>query len=354
MEKHINIPIFIPHEGCPNNCVFCNQRTITGQNGSADRDITAEIEEALATYTGKPQNAEIAFFGGSFTGIDKGLMIRLLESAYKYVKDGRVSAIRLSTRPDYISREILDILKTYGVTDIELGLQSMKNQVLTAAKRGHSAETAEQACRLIKEYGFNLVGQMMLGLPLSKAEDEIFTAKEFIRLGCDAVRIYPTVVFEDTELCEMAKKGIYSPVSVEEAVERGSEVYGLFADAEVTVLRIGLQATEALITGKGVYGGANHSALGELIIGEYYYKKMIKEVPELLKNTGGTKLTLYVKCAPGEQSKVSGQHKKNKTRLAQALDAFGIRLDNIRITADESVAVNKLEYSVKDGNKPCI
>ncbi len=342
MARHINIPIFIPHEGCPNDCVFCNQHTITGQTEKADRDIKTEIDTALSTYEGKAEDAEIAFFGGSFTGIERSLMVRLLDQAFEYVKCGKVSSIRLSTRPDYIDEEILQILKERGVTNIELGIQSMSDKVLSASKRGHTAEASEKACRLIKEYGFTLTGQMMIGLPSSLPEDELFTANEIVRLGCDSTRIYPTVVFEETELCRMAKIGAYKPISVEEAIERSAVVYEVFVRHGVKVLRIGLQATEALISGDGIYAGANHSALGELIVGEYYYRLMKKEVfcltlPQSID-------TFVIKCACGEQSKVSGQKKNNKIRLAEDFKSAGINVKNIKIEADKTVLPNKLEY----------
>ena len=161
MKKHINIPIFIPHMGCPNDCVFCNQRTISGRQSFDFGTVVSQIEEALSTVS-KETECEIAFFGGSFTGIDRELMISLLDVAKRYTDSGKVSGIRLSTRPDYIDREVLDILSKYKISAIELGLQSMVDDVLLASKRGHSVKQAEDACRLIKEYGFSLVGQMMI------------------------------------------------------------------------------------------------------------------------------------------------------------------------------------------------
>ena len=160
MKKHVNIPIFIPHLGCPNNCVFCNQRSISGRQSFDPSEVTGQIESVLATL-GEDTEREIAFFGGSFTGIDRELMIYLLEVAKGYIDRGEVSGIRLSTRPDYIDRERLDILARYGVRTVELGLQSMDGSVLRATKRGHSAADAERACALVKEYGFELIGQMI-------------------------------------------------------------------------------------------------------------------------------------------------------------------------------------------------
>lgn len=342
MEKHINIPVFIPHEGCPNDCVFCNQRTITGVSQKADRDISKEINLALSTYNGKTENAEIAFFGGSFTGIDRNTMISLLDTANSYVKDGKVSSIRLSTRPDYINTEILEILKSRSVTDIELGIQSMSEHVLEKSKRGHSVKDTQEACMLIKKYGFNLTGQMMIGLPGSSLDDEIFTAKKIAELGCDCARIYPTVVFENTKLCDMAKSKEYTPLSVQEAVGRGASVYEIFADNKIKVLRIGLQATEALISGDGVYAGANHSALGELIIGEFYFRYIKKILENNSFENNKNKNTLLIKCAPGEQSKVSGQKKTNKIRIINYLQAKGYTIGKINIITDDNLSANTL------------
>lgn len=340
MEKHINIPIFIPHEGCPNDCVFCNQRTITGISEKADRDISKEIDTALSTYKGQAANAEIAFFGGSFTGIDRNTMIKLLDVAYSYVLQGKVSSIRLSTRPDYIYTEILDILKGHGVTDIELGIQSMCEHVLERSKRGHSVHDTQKACHLIKEYGFNLTGQMMIGLPDSSLDDEIYTAKQIAILGCDCARIYPTVVFENTKLCDMAKLSEYSPLSVEDAISRGVQVYEVFAEKKIKVLRIGLQATEALVSGTGVYAGANHSALGELIVGEFYFRLMKRILEENLIKTYENQSTLLIKCAPGEQSKVAGQKKINKLRLFKEFESKGIHITKIKIVPDFCLSAN--------------
>lgn len=346
MEKHINIPIFVPHEGCPNNCVFCNQHTITGASSLSCRNIKEEIDNALSTYSGKPENAEIAFFGGSFTGIERAEMVRLLGIAYEYVKNGLVKSIRLSTRPDYIDQEILCILKKYGVTDIELGLQSMRDDVLDICKRGHTAKHAQDACKMILDHGFSLVGQMMIGLPGSTLLDELFTAEEIVRMGCTYTRIYPTVVFCDTELCEMAKTGTYTPLSVDEAVKRSAEVYDIFVKSNVKVLRIGLQSTEALVSGEGVYAGANHSALGELVVSEYYYKIMCDALPDISKNPGKENNSLTIRCALGEQSKVAGQHKNNKNRLIDEAKKIGIDLVQIKIITDEKVQRNSLEFEL--------
>ena len=229
-KRHVNIPIFIPHLGCPNNCVFCNQRTISGHGDFKIEDVKNEIDEALSTLDENTER-EIAFFGGSFTGIDRNLMIELLELAESYVKSGLVSEIRLSTRPDYINDEILDILSRYSVKTIELGLQSMCDEVLFASKRGHNSKNALLACELIKARGFSLIGQMMIGLPKSTANDEIRTAELICQSGADGARVYPTVVFADTELAEMMQKGEYLPLDTAEAVTRTKNALDVFPDS---------------------------------------------------------------------------------------------------------------------------
>ena len=308
--KHANIPIFIPHMGCPNACVFCDQRSISGKQGFREASVREEIERALVTIDDGTET-EIAFFGGSFTGIDRELMCRLLALAKEYVDKGAVSGIRLSTRPDYIDREVLDILSRYGVTDIELGLQSMDDEVLISAKRGHDSACAERACRLVKEYGFSLVGQMMIGLPSSSAEKEQATAEKLCALGVDAVRIYPTVVFRGTELCAMAESGAYQMLDEQEAVERTKIALRVFVEHDVPCIRVGLCASERLSGGE-VFGGANHSAIGELAMGELYYDK-ICEVLDQMADLEGKGLVIYV--SKGAVSKAVGQKRKNYLRI---------------------------------------
>ena len=310
MKKHVNIPIFIPHLGCPNQCVFCNQRTISGVVEFDVSDISRQIDTALSTV-GSDVECELAFFGGSFTGIDRELMINLLEIGSDYVHTGKISSIRCSTRPDYISEEIIEILKKYGVQTIELGLQSTNDEVLATCKRGHTREDEINAAKMIVNSGLRLVGQMMIGLPSSTLEDEIETAKFIINSGAVAARIYPTVVFKDTELCTMAERKEYLPITLDDAVERSARVLEILHDNNIEVIRIGLCASKNLADEDKYYGGPNHSALGELVEGRLYYNKITKELSAGEKN--GAVLTVYV--ATGYISKAIGQKKINKDRL---------------------------------------
>ena len=314
MKKHINIPIFIPHLGCPNNCVFCNQRSISGRQSFDVSDMERQIDEVLSTLSEETER-EIAFFGGSFTGIDRELMLYLLGVGKRYIDEGKVGGIRLSTRPDYIDQERLDILSHYGVRAVELGLQSMDDGVLAASKRGHTSEDAERACVLIKEYGFELVGQMMIGLPASDGEKEIYTARRICELGADGARVYPTVVFYNTELCAMAQEGAYAPITQDEAVIRTKDVLGVFDSYGVPCIRVGLCASENLSDEAEVYGGANHSAVGELAMGELYFDKICQKLDDQGGAFSGKTLTVY--AARGSTSKIAGQNRRNKIRLSK-------------------------------------
>lgn len=343
LVKHKNIPIFIPHLGCPHDCVFCNQKKISGHSSFDTSKVRYEIEEALSTISAD-ECAEIAFFGGSFTGIDRELMITLLNIAEEYVKQGRVSGIRMSTRPDYINTEILDILKRYTVSAIELGLQSFDDEVLRVCERGHTSEDSRRACRLIREYGFELVGQMMVGLPGSTPESEMLTAREIASLGCSAARVYPTVVFRTTKLCKMAECGEYTPLSDEDAVRRTSDVLAILIKANITLLRIGLCSNEDIRDPDEVYGGAVHPALGELCIGELYYKIIRERLAGICNAKSGKTDTVSVFVSMGSISKAVGHKKRNKERLYLEFCKSG-KIGKIKIL--ESAALGAYEIETK-------
>ena len=345
MKKHVNIPVFIPHLGCPNMCVFCNQRRISGTVAYSRDDVVKTIEDALATVMPE-QEAQIAFFGGSFTGIDRAEMLYLLEVGYGYVKSGRVRSIRLSTRPDYIDEEILGILSQYGVKTIELGLQSMSDRVLAACRRGHTAETAREACRMIKERGFELIGQMMIGLPDSTEADEIYTAREICSLGADGARIYPTVVFLDTELADMTARGEYAPLSVEEAVRRSASALEVFVRDSVRVIRIGLQASEALVEGSGVYEGSEyHEAIGELCYGELFRRR----IDAAMADGDFLGKRVRVSVAPRSISRAAGLRAANKEYF---IKKYGLR--DMRISADPKKTEFDFGISLEEGEKICV
>ena len=310
-HSHANIPIFIPHLGCPNDCVFCNQRTISGHSDFDPSGVKNEIESALATVG--QRDTEIAFFGGSFTGIDRALMIYLLDLAQTYVDCGRVRGIRLSTRPDYIDEEIIEILKKYTLSAVELGIQSTNENVLLKSKRGHTKEQSERACRLLREAGIDVVGQMMIGLPSSSPEDEVQTALDICRFGACAARVYPTVVFFKTALCELAKRGEYEPLSYDEAAKRSARVLDVFDKNGIKVIRVGLCASDNLASEEEVYAGANHPAIGEMAMSELYFMRIC----ELLDRCAELPKNIVLRVAPGAVGKAVGQKKQNIARICE-------------------------------------
>lgn len=265
MGRHYIIPIFVPHFGCPHDCVFCNQKRITGLSTNVTPEMVEEIIlEHLSTF--KPNSTiEVAFYGGSFTAIDMEIQNKLLYIPYKYKKKKIIQGIRLSTRPDAIDEDILHNLKKYQVDTIELGVQSLDNDVLFESGRGHSVEDVYKACKLIKESGINLGLQMMIGLPSDNIQKDIFTCKEFIKLSPFCVRIYPTLVIKDTYLEKLFLQDKYQPLSLEEAIDTSAVLLMLFEINNIHVIRVGLQPTENIQLGKDVIAGPFHAAFRQLV-----------------------------------------------------------------------------------------
>ena len=312
--KHVNVGLFVPHNGCPHQCTFCNQRAISGQSKQvtpSDVDEAALLQSAAKQMGERVQNAEIAFFGGSFTAIDRDVMVGLLKSAYKYVENGSFKGIRCSTRPDAIDDEICRILKLYGVTAVELGAQSMSDEVLRLNRRGHTSQDVINASEMLKSCGFELGLQMMTGLYGSTDEDSIETAKKIIALKPATVRIYPTVVLENTELAKLYKSGKYQPETVDSAAELCAKLLLMFDEADITVIRTGLHS------GGGVEGeylaGAYHPAFKELCEGKIYINKAIEYIKENKIPQG--KIIIYV--ARDAISKMTGQKRCNILKLKE-------------------------------------
>ncbi|MBQ4528815.1 MAG: radical SAM protein [Clostridia bacterium] len=282
-KRNFHIPVFVPHKGCPHDCVFCNQRKITGQTDDMTvqkaREIIDNHLESIEKHNKKGEyKAEIAFFGGSFTAIEREQMTELLSLAYEYVKSGRVDGVRCSTRPDCIDDEILTLCKSYGMTAIELGLQSADDFVLQCSARGHSFEDTKRASDLIKKHSIELGLQMMTGLPGDTDEKSLSTAKEIVALGADTVRIYPTLVMEGTHLWDMHRRGEYSPQTLEQAVSLAAKIVPLFRDAGIDILRIGLQTTDNV--NERTVIGPYHNAFAELVYGRVIRDKIESHVRE--------------------------------------------------------------------------
>ena len=299
-NTHANISIFVPHIGCPNMCSFCNQRYITGRcTAPSAIDVINAVEIAIKSPRYCPNTTEIAFFGGSFTAINRNYMLELLKTANEFVKSGAVSGIRISTRPDAIDDNILLLLKQYGVTSIELGAQSLNDSVLRLNNRGHSVNDVINASNLIKKYGFSLGLQMMTGLYGDTDENAIYTAQEIINLAPKTVRIYPTIVLKNTDLAALYLDNKYKPQTLESAVNICAKLLVMFNDANIHVIRLGLHSIE----NDSYLAGPWHPAFSELCYSKIYFEKALN----LLREKG--KFILYV--APSAISKMTGQRKNN-------------------------------------------
>lgn len=306
--RHITVGLFVPHKGCPHQCSFCNQKSISGQI----KELTAEdVHSAVTKAMENPnlKNAEIAFFGGSFTAIERGYMLSLLQAAAGYIDGEKFKGIRISTRPDCIDDEICTVLKDYKVTAVELGAQSMDDEVLRLNQRGHTALDVENAVKMLKAYGFETGLQMMTGLYGSDGDESLETAKKIIALSPDTVRIYPTVVLESTRLAELFEKGEYAPQGVEEAVDICSQLLMMFHKAQLKVIRVGLHSGGNVE--EGFVAGAYHPAFKELCESRIYYKLILDE----LKNKNVTHCTVFVPC--GALSQALGQKKQNLILLGE-------------------------------------
>ncbi len=328
--KHITVGLFVPHKGCPNQCSFCNQKSISGQlNELTPDDVHQAVKKAMENPGLK--DAEIAFFGGSFTAIERDYMLSLLQSAAQYVDYDKFKGIRISTRPDCIDDEICAVLKENKVTAVELGAQSMNDEVLRLNHRGHTADDVEKAISLLKSYGFETGLQMMTGLYGSDENESLETCKRFIELSPDTVRIYPTVVLRNTHLAELYEKGEYSPQSVDEAVSICAKLLLLFHNAHIKVIRVGLHSGGNVED--GFVAGAYHPAFKELCESRICFDKIIEE----LKNKSVTQGVVYV--PKGAISQAVGQKKQNLKLLSEK---------GYNLTVKENLDLEKYQVIIKE------
>ncbi|HIQ78397.1 MAG TPA: radical SAM protein [Candidatus Scatomorpha intestinavium] len=306
------IPVFVPHLGCPNDCVFCNQRRISGAAVPATAgDVRAAVEAAAALPANGGGGRQLAFYGGSFTAIPAAEQEELLAAAQPYLADGTINSIRLSTRPDAIDGEVLARLRRFGVQTVEIGAQSMSDRVLALSGRGHTAADVESASQQIKAAGFRLILQMMTGLPGSDDDSDVETAERIAALGPDGARVYPTVIVRDTALYDLWREGRYREHTVEDAVRVCARILPVFEARGIPVIRLGLNPTEELSGGQAA-GGAYHPALGELVKA----RLMRDRAEELLSGAGrGERAVLLVN--PRLMSQAVGQHGANREWLEE-------------------------------------
>lgn len=319
--RHVNVAIFIPHLGCPHRCSFCDQNAISGQGAVPSPAEIAAVCAAAAKDPHDPKNSEIAFFGGSFTAVDRETMLACLDAAAPFLKTD-FGGIRVSTRPDAVDAEVLSLLKEKGVTAVELGAQSMNAAVLARCRRGHTPADTVKAAALIKAYGFSLGLQMMTGLPGSTPETDLETARALLALSPDTVRIYPTLVLEGTALAAQYRAGSYSPPSLDESAALCAALLELFEGAGVRVIKLGLHAGENVA--RKLVAGPYHPAFRELCEGRIYRRR----IEEALISLPGK--TVLVRVCPGHASKAAGHGGENRAYFAAA----GYRL---KITEEEGL-----------------
>lgn len=327
MIRHANISIFVPNIGCPQRCIFCDQRAISGKiKAPRPEEVTALCDK----YADNGMETEIAFFGGSFTAVPRDYMISLLEAAYPFVKQGRVRGIRISTRPDAIDTDILDIMKRYSVTSIELGAQSMLDSVLEANSRGHTATDVEKASHLISKYGFALGLQMMVGMygDENPAAGAMYTAERIASLSPNTVRIYPTQVIKGTGLCSLWEQGEYIPLDLDTAVDICADLLVFFEQRNIRVIRSGLHSDIGMQETR--VAGPYHPAFGDLCRSRIFLNKIIEEA--------GNNHTALVRVNPRSLSSVIGNKRCNIALLAQR----GITAD---IVPDAEVPAGEIRLS---------
>ena len=342
MKKEYIIPIFVPHLGCPHQCTFCNQKEISGQAKQVTaQDVKQTIEFYLKNFKDDSKYVEVAFFGGSFTGIEEKVQNELLEAANEYIDKGKVNSIRISTRPDYIDKDILKRLKRYHVKTIELGVQSSNDYILAKCQRGHTFEDVKKASKLIRWHGFILGHQMMIGLPESTKLDELNTAKQLIKLKPKIVRIYPVLVIKDTKLAEEYENGEYIPLTLEQAVERSKEVMQLFNKAKIEVIRLGLQNTEEISSPEEkksqVLAGPYHPAFRQLVESRMWYDEIVSKI----KQYNVKVMQVLITANPENINNIIGHKKENILKLKEIYDV------DVIVKPDKNMKKGKFEIEVE-------
>lgn len=332
-KKHFNIPVFIPELACPFQCIYCDQKKISGRlNIPCTEEIDKIIVSHLRTFPEGGSDIEIAFFGGNFTGLKIEDQEKFLRHVQPYILNGKISGIRISTRPDYINKQILELLKQYNVKTIELGAQSMDDDVLRSSKRGHTAKDTEKAAKMILKEGFSLGLQMMIGLPGDTLERSIKSGKRIIELGADNTRIYPALVIKGTHLERMYKEGKYKPLSLKEAIRWSKELLLGFEKSDVKVIKLGLHPSKGLLSGEELVAGPFHSSFRELVLTEIW-----NDILKPLIDKEGEKIVIHV---PADQYNYAiGYAGKNKKMLFE-------KFQKVRFTPGENLKKRMFEVEI--------
>lgn len=314
--KHSNLAVFIPHTGCPGTCSFCNQHVIADtRKAPSAGEVDRQLAQAVSGLKNNPAETEIAFFGGSFTAMEPEYMLALLNIADGYVKRFSLKGIRFSTRPDAVSPAVMELLSRYPVSAVELGAQSMDDAVLQLNRRGHTAQQVREACRRVREAGYELGLQMMVGLYGATVRSDLATADEFISLSPDTVRIYPTVILPGTALADYYAQGKYIPYPLTDAVDLCAGIMKRLMRNGIRIIKVGLHASEELA--KEQIAGIYHPAFRELCESRIYYDSACQVIAGALPVP--EKLTLLVNQRA--VSKMVGQKKENIRKLSEQFQA---------------------------------
>lgn len=330
MKKHAIIPIFISHRGCPHNCIFCNQKKITSRTGDVTPDDARKIIDEWLTTLSDVETVEVSFFGGSFTAIPMEDQTAFMKVAKEYKDKGLIDKIHMSTRPDFITPEILENLKNYGADVIELGVQSFDGEVLELSERGHSAECVYEASELIKDYGFTLGIQLMVGLPGDTLEKCIYSANETVKIKPDIARIYPTIVIKDTPLYDLYLEGKYTPLSENEAVLRSKAIYEILDENGINIIRVGLKSSEVMADEMSF-----HPAFRQLVEGEIAKEKIEGEIAML----PGNNLAIEISANSHSFNNISGHNGRNRKY-------FGEKYPEIKMSFKVNDTLKDNEYLV--------
>lgn len=343
--RHFIIPIFVPHLGCPHQCIFCNQRSISGvSNPTTTPNLLEKTVKLYLKTWGKKEGfkTQIAFYGGSFTGLDLKIQESLLSKAHDFINRGEVSSIRISTRPDYIDSEIVCLLKDYGVDTIELGVQSMADRVLMLSRRGHTSSDVEMAVETIKGYDLELGLQIMPGLPGDTPDLIINTVDKIIKMRPDFVRIYPTLVIKDTPLEELYLIGGFLPMTLDEAVTICKKALLRFKVADIPVVRLGLQSTPELERQGTILAGPYHPSFRHLVESAIFFDMAMR----LIEKSSVCDERLVFRVRPEEYSYFCGQKNENIAKLKerysvgyiQVIREMGIKKGSLELITGSSVS----------------
>ncbi|MDR3046437.1 MAG: radical SAM protein [Bacteroidales bacterium] len=311
MKRFYTIPIFIPEKACPHRCIYCNQYNISDcKDSQTMNEVKNTIEKYLKTF---PKNGikKIGFFGGNFTGMTIIEQNQYLDMALPYIKAGAIDTIQLSTRPDYISNEILVNLKEHHIETIELGAQSLDPEVLAFSRRGHTLDNIRESSAQILSFGFHLGLQMMIGLPKDSIEKCMFTASQIVELGAHCTRIYPTLVIKNTDLEKLYKTGKYYPLTLDESILWSKKLFSYFIQNEVTILRMGLHPSEGLLSGENLVAGPFHVSYKELVLSSLWQDY----INEQIQNQKGDNIIIY--SSPKSINYAVGYNASNKKMLLE-------------------------------------